>query len=388
MTESDSQGTFRPTTFTQRGGGRHQKGVDHTPIGLDHHPTSCQHSQSAPRGQSPSVETRNRNSPTTIMRARGGVVDGHSSLIDHPTGRPLPHPQPIVGLTRSSVGLPFHSFPIPPGTERWRLMTSGFTSPPFSTFAPHFEHSAPSLKLNHLPGDLITWDPLMSRSPLDIVSSTSFPFPCHFSWLNQHHLGPSSFPIGAGRPPQTTTTTTTTPCDCTNRHQDGGLYGLGPLPLGFGSPAGLPGLLSPRSDGGSLPSPASQPLTPSAAATGSPSLGQEVIQNAELKKLEQFAASFKARRIKLGYTQTNVGEFISSSSSPSSSVCFFFFSSAPSFCSFSFFSLLFVPTLLRLIPMSFLRVSFFFNSSSKNPINQSLIYSTVRSPAVSKTDLF
>ncbi len=30
--------------------------------------------------------------------------------------------------------------------------------------------------------------------------------------------------------------------------------------------------------------------------------------DSKLRELEQFAASFKSRRIKLGYTQTNVGE--------------------------------------------------------------------------------
>lgn len=36
---------------------------------------------------------------------------------------------------------------------------------------------------------------------------------------------------------------------------------------------------------------------------------QEYVDNAELRDLEQFASNFKTRRIKLGYTQTNVGEF-------------------------------------------------------------------------------
>ena len=41
---------------------------------------------------------------------------------------------------------------------------------------------------------------------------------------------------------------------------------------------------------------------------GEPSLMQAV-NSAELKELERFASSFKARRIRLGFTQTNVGEY-------------------------------------------------------------------------------
>ena len=37
---------------------------------------------------------------------------------------------------------------------------------------------------------------------------------------------------------------------------------------------------------------------------------EEAIETADLKSLEDFAASFKARRIKLGYTQTNVGKCV------------------------------------------------------------------------------
>ena len=36
----------------------------------------------------------------------------------------------------------------------------------------------------------------------------------------------------------------------------------------------------------------------------------EKVDNADLRELEQFAASFKSRRIKLGFTQTNVGKYI------------------------------------------------------------------------------
>ena len=37
---------------------------------------------------------------------------------------------------------------------------------------------------------------------------------------------------------------------------------------------------------------------------------QEYVDNAELRDLEQFASNFKTRRIKLGYTQTNVGKYM------------------------------------------------------------------------------
>ena len=39
-----------------------------------------------------------------------------------------------------------------------------------------------------------------------------------------------------------------------------------------------------------------------------PSPAEEQIDTADLRDLEQFAANFKSRRIKLGFTQTNVGE--------------------------------------------------------------------------------
>ena len=38
------------------------------------------------------------------------------------------------------------------------------------------------------------------------------------------------------------------------------------------------------------------------------SITAEHVDSAELRELEQFASNFKTRRIKLGYTQTNVGE--------------------------------------------------------------------------------
>ncbi len=43
-------------------------------------------------------------------------------------------------------------------------------------------------------------------------------------------------------------------------------------------------------------------------ALGSPEC-LEKVPGSDLRELEQFAASFKSRRIKLGYTQTNVGKF-------------------------------------------------------------------------------
>ena len=43
--------------------------------------------------------------------------------------------------------------------------------------------------------------------------------------------------------------------------------------------------------------------------TGSPGPGtEEKVDTADLRELEQFASNFKSRRIKLGFTQTNVGE--------------------------------------------------------------------------------
>jgi hypothetical protein len=39
-----------------------------------------------------------------------------------------------------------------------------------------------------------------------------------------------------------------------------------------------------------------------------PSPVEEHVDSAELRELEQFAANFKSRRIKLGFTQTNVGK--------------------------------------------------------------------------------
>ena len=44
------------------------------------------------------------------------------------------------------------------------------------------------------------------------------------------------------------------------------------------------------------------------AAGGSSSSQTEKVDCADLRELEQFALSFKSRRIKLGFTQTNVGE--------------------------------------------------------------------------------
>ena len=58
---------------------------------------------------------------------------------------------------------------------------------------------------------------------------------------------------------------------------------------------------SPATREGSLRSATEAPPTPVAT-------GEEEIETADLKSLEDFAASFKARRIKLGYTQTNVGK--------------------------------------------------------------------------------
>ena len=40
----------------------------------------------------------------------------------------------------------------------------------------------------------------------------------------------------------------------------------------------------------------------------SPSSAEEHVDSADLRDLEQFAANFKSRRIKLGFTQTNVGK--------------------------------------------------------------------------------
>ncbi|KAK2158771.1 hypothetical protein LSH36_164g05029 [Paralvinella palmiformis] len=42
-------------------------------------------------------------------------------------------------------------------------------------------------------------------------------------------------------------------------------------------------------------------------ARNSPPPGEEQVDGADLRDLEQFAANFKSRRIKLGFTQTNVG---------------------------------------------------------------------------------
>jgi Pou domain - N-terminal to homeobox domain len=44
-----------------------------------------------------------------------------------------------------------------------------------------------------------------------------------------------------------------------------------------------------------------------AQQTGSVDCPQQAVNAAELKELERFASSFKARRIRLGFTQTNVG---------------------------------------------------------------------------------
>lgn len=53
-----------------------------------------------------------------------------------------------------------------------------------------------------------------------------------------------------------------------------------------------------------------QQLTTSSEATTTTTTPVAVVNAADLKELERFAASFKARRIRLGFTQTNVGRLL------------------------------------------------------------------------------
>ena len=198
------------------------------------------------------------------------AIKGHR-MAENTAQRPVAHPQPLIAR------LPFHSI----GGAEWLSMSSGINA----TLPRRVDFHG-----SYLPPGKFDLNPLALPTGLErprhLMSSPVLgTFPYHLDWLTKHD-------IPLGRPP----------CECSNQGNSISCY-ESPDSLEHDSAAALSATRDALGVDAGL-----SPSSPAAAGPASPGIGQEVVDRAELKDLEQFAACFKSRRIKLGYTQTNVGE--------------------------------------------------------------------------------